>query len=88
MKLEEHIAKVLCRAAVSSTQNRPICDKCDLINSQENTCAEGECVDWQLFLKEALAVKEAIRDYARLDYRKKPKPRSIMEILNEQNNGN
>jgi hypothetical protein len=60
--MRDHVAKVLCDAAGRSV-NGQACSICD----------RGLCTYWRSFLDEADAAIGAVRDFARLDRRNKPK---------------
>ncbi len=79
----EHVARTLCRAAACSNREDAACPECDDINERTGTVQIGECMMWDLFKQEAEAAIEAVRDYARLDRRNKPRQRAPLEILQQ-----
>lgn len=78
----DHVAKTLCRAAASSNDNIVSCAFCDKVEG--GRAILGECLLWPTFLREARCAIEAVRDYARLDRRNKPRERQPIEIVAEQ----
>ncbi len=77
----EHVARTLCRAAACSNREDAACPECDDTNEETGVVRIGDCTMWEEFMGEAEAAIQAVRDYARLDRRRKPRSRSPLEIL-------
>lgn len=79
--MTEHIARTLCRAAACANRSDVLCPICDNIDDMQQSARLGECSMWPEFMYEARAVIEAVRDYARLDRRNRPRKRTAFELL-------
>ena len=64
-----------------------VCRVCDEVDLETGKIREGQCQMWQQFEQEAIAAIAAVRDFARLDKRKKPHRRSAVEVMRELLNG-
>lgn len=63
MSMQEHVARTLCAAA--SKEHQPVCPVCERYREP--------CSMWPQFMNEADAAISAVRDFARLDMRRKPR---------------
>lgn len=78
----DHVARVLCRAAGSDPRRDGlVCPHCDDIDERTGTAILGECTMWPTFRREAACAIEGVRNYARLDMRRKPRQRSAVEVV-------
>lgn len=76
--MTEHVAKTLCRAAAADNRCDGRCPYCD---PTETEPFMRECSLWPTFVGEARCAIEAVRDYARLDMRRKPRERTARDIV-------
>lgn len=67
--MEQHVARTICAAA----QHAGVCLHC---------IDETDCVLWPTFMKEAKGAIEAVRDFAMISKRNKPRLREPEEIAN------
>ena len=74
----EHVARTLCRAACRGNRETTMCPVCD--RETPLGWAAGECSMWETFRGEAHAAIEAVRDYAMLTTRRKPRLRTPIAI--------